>query len=79
MNTNLKSVKLLLRTCLFPSSTRRLFNSGPCLKNNIQHEEETHFGFTNVKIHQKSEKVYKVFAGNFTTLSIKPKIMFIHI
>lgn len=64
MYTKLMPVKKFLKTCSFHKNGIRLFKNGTYLRNNIQEEKETHFGFTNVKVHEKSEKVYKVFAGN---------------
>lgn len=59
------SAKFLLRTCSYTSCRRRLFSSVLPSKNKVLEEKETHFGFTNVKVHEKSQKVYKVFAGVF--------------
>lgn len=57
------SVKLL-RTCSVSLCKFRPLNSSAYCRNRAQEQEEkeTHFGFTNVKVHEKSEKVYKVFA-----------------
>uniref|UniRef100_A0A336LZF1 2-methoxy-6-polyprenyl-1,4-benzoquinol methylase, mitochondrial n=1 Tax=Culicoides sonorensis TaxID=179676 RepID=A0A336LZF1_CULSO len=44
-------------------------------KSTIDQQEETHFGFTNVKINEKSKKVYKVFADVANSYDLMNDVM----
>ncbi|XP_063708318.1 2-methoxy-6-polyprenyl-1,4-benzoquinol methylase, mitochondrial [Culicoides brevitarsis] len=55
-------VLLFFRNSKHTPRVVRFISSSNYLRNNVQEEKETHFGFTNVSAHEKSEKVYKVFA-----------------